>query len=267
MFSLEYDFQDQNRNWSGSSKAPAANNPDKEIRTNFLTAGLLYMFNQSWGVSVELPFANRLFTTTGGATGNEIVTENWTTIGDMRVKGVYTGFSPDMTTGVDLGLKLPTGNWKYNDAYGDVDRDSEIGTGSVDFLVGGFHRQKLTPDFKWSWITEVDADMPAFTQDGYRPGLQFDEATGIQFNGWSTPQQSFKPSLQIKASERTRDSGWASASPVASGYERILIAPGVEIDLHPVMIYADIEIPVFAHVNGNQLVAPALFKVSAGYMF
>jgi hypothetical protein len=37
--------------------------------------------------------------------------------------------------------------------------------------------------------------------------------------------------------------------------------------MHPVKFYADVEFPVFAHTNGNQLVAPALFKVSLSYMF
>src|SRR5580700_2756658 len=32
---LDYDFQDQNQNWSGTSSAPAANNGDKEIETHF----------------------------------------------------------------------------------------------------------------------------------------------------------------------------------------------------------------------------------------
>ncbi len=39
----------QNKNWSGTSKAPAANNDDKDIRSNFYTAGVQYMFNRDWG--------------------------------------------------------------------------------------------------------------------------------------------------------------------------------------------------------------------------
>ena len=34
-----------------------------------------------------------------------------------------------------FGLKLPTGNYTHNNPYGDVDRDSEIGTGSTDLLL------------------------------------------------------------------------------------------------------------------------------------
>src|SRR5208283_775502 len=53
---LQYDYQDQNRNWNGTSEAPAINNGDKEIETHFITAGLQYMFNNSWGLKVEVPY-------------------------------------------------------------------------------------------------------------------------------------------------------------------------------------------------------------------
>ena len=46
MVFLQYGYQDQNRNWSGTSQAPVDNNDDKEIQTHFVTFGLQYMFNQ-----------------------------------------------------------------------------------------------------------------------------------------------------------------------------------------------------------------------------
>ena len=58
---LQYDYQDQDRNWSGTSQAPAANNPDKEIATHFVTAGMQYMFNGSWGARLEVPYDYRSF--------------------------------------------------------------------------------------------------------------------------------------------------------------------------------------------------------------
>ncbi len=42
---LQFDYQDQNHNWSGTSQAPDANNDDKEIKTYFTTLGFQYMFN------------------------------------------------------------------------------------------------------------------------------------------------------------------------------------------------------------------------------
>src|SRR5579863_1788744 len=46
---IEWDTMDQNQNWSGGHAAPAANNGDKDIRTDFYTAGLQYLFNRDWG--------------------------------------------------------------------------------------------------------------------------------------------------------------------------------------------------------------------------
>ena len=60
---LEYDFQDQNRNWSGASQAPGFNNGDKELTTSFFTAGMQYMFDRSWGVEAEIPYWDRSFKT------------------------------------------------------------------------------------------------------------------------------------------------------------------------------------------------------------
>ena len=50
---------------------PAADNADKEIETDFLTAGLQYMFNRSWGVQAEDPYDFRYFKTLDDA-GNPL---------------------------------------------------------------------------------------------------------------------------------------------------------------------------------------------------
>ena len=139
------DYQDQNHNWSGTSEAPAANNDDKEISTNFFTTGLQYMFNRSWGAQIEIPYDTRYFKTTGGASGDDIVSLRWSQWGTSDIQGIYTGFSSDLSTGLTFGLKLPSGSYTHNDAYGDVDRDSEIGTGSTDLLLGAFHRAICYP--------------------------------------------------------------------------------------------------------------------------
>ena len=82
---LQYDYQDQNRNWSGTSQAPAANNDDKEIETHFTTLGLQYMFNRSWGVQAEVPYDFRYFKTKDDA--GDIVSRNWSQLGDIRIQG------------------------------------------------------------------------------------------------------------------------------------------------------------------------------------
>ncbi len=258
---LGYAYQDQSRNWNGTSQASAANNDDKEIRTSFFNVGLQYMVNASWGVQAQVPFAYRYFKVEDAGTTESTT---WGSLGDIRVEGIYTGFAADLSTGVSFGLKLPTGNDNYNPSV--VDRDTQIGSGSTDILLGGFHRGNLTADEKWDWFAQTELDVPVLIQAGYRPGVELDSAAGIDYKGFALGRVRISPVAQAIFSYRSNDSGDASDSP-NSGYERLLLSPGVEFHIHPVKIYADVELPVFQNVNGNQLVAPVLVKVNVSYMF
>jgi hypothetical protein len=260
---LQYAYQDQDHNWSGASQAPAANNEDKEIRTQFVTLGLQYMFNRTWGVQAEVPYDFRCFKTTDDA-GN-IVSRNWSQPGDVRLEGIYTGLFPDLSAGLTLGVKLPTGSYTFDSAV--VDRDSQIGTGSTDILPGGFYRDSLTRDNKWNWFAQLQLDVPVLTQVRYRPGVELDTAAGIDYQGLSLGPVRISPLAQVIFSERTSDSGANAASPVASGYQRLMLSPGIEFHVHSVMVYADAEVPVYQNFTGNQLAAPVLFKLSVSYMF
>jgi hypothetical protein len=268
---LQYDYQDQNRNWSGTSQAPEANNGDKEIETDFLTVGLQYMFNDSWGAQIEVPYDYRKFTTVtadpnAANPGVTTATINWGALGDIRLEGIYNGFFADKSAGVNFGLKLPTGDWTHENAFGDVDRDSEIGTGGTDVLLGGYYRGNITQDDKWDWFAQGLLDVPVLTQSHYRPGAELDTAAGIDYKGLSLGKVRISPVAQVIFSYRAHDTG-SNSNPDDSGYERIMLSPGIEFHIHPVKIYADLEVPVFQNFNGNQLAAPVLFKVSMSYMF
>jgi hypothetical protein len=75
------------------------------------------------------------------------------------------------------------------------------------------------------------------------------------------------PVAQIKASARGSDRGDNASDPVASGFQRVLLAPGIEFNLHPVKVDADVERHVYQHFTGDQLSAPALFTVTVSMMF
>jgi hypothetical protein len=270
MLFAEYDFLDQTLNWSGTSQAPAANNDDKEIRTDFTTLGLQYMFDRSWGVQAEVPYDVRYYR---GADG----TTTWGSFGDTRLEGIYTGFSPDMSAGMTFGLKLPTGNFtRDGGATGLLDRDLELGTGSTDVLLGGFYRHPLTsitPGLYW--FAQAQLDLPVLIQNHYRPGVELDTALGLYYQGWSLGKAKVTPVAQVIPSERTKDtgsfaSGGVNDPPVGeidSGYQRVLLSPGIEFDVHPLKIYADVEFTAFQDSRGNQLVAPEMFKFIISYMF
>ncbi|MDA8231059.1 MAG: hypothetical protein M0006_06950 [Magnetospirillum sp.] len=258
---VEYDYMNQNRNWSGSSSAPAANNSDKKIETSFVTAGAQYMINRDWGVMAEIPYWDRNFTTTTDA-GN-IASFQHSSIGDVRLMGMYTGLSADMSTGILFGAKLPTGDYTYPN----FDRDTEIGTGSTDTLLGAYHMGALTTDGAWDWFGQVMWDQPVLFRGGYHPGAETDAAVGVYYNGWTLGSNAkIAPLLQLIGSYRSPDNGPAG-DPFNTGYSRVLIAPGVELDVGAAKIYADVEPPIYQDMRGNQLVAQELVKVIVSYGF
>ncbi len=264
---VDYDYQDQSHNWSGTSEASAAGNADKDIRTSWYTLGYQEMFSRSWGVRLEVPYEDRHFVTTGGATGDDVVTLDFNGLGDLRIEGIYTGFSPDLSSGLTFGVKLPSGSYTTNDANGDIDRDTEIGSGSTDLLLGGYDRFNIDTDYGWSGFAQALLDVPVLTQVQYRPGAEFDASVGAYYNGFRIGRLLVAPIGQIKLSLRSRDTGPNSADPVASGFVRVLAAPGLELDLHPLKVYSDVELPLYYHFTGDQLAAKTLFRISVSYMF
>jgi hypothetical protein len=262
MIFVDYDFQDQNQNWNGTSTAPTSHNDDREIKTHFTNLGVQYLFNASWGVQLEVPYDFRAFSKKDGG---KVVTDNWSQFGDVRIEGLYTGFSPDLSAGVNLGIKLPTGDYKFDSKL--VDRDTQLGTGSTDILMGGFYRHHVNLRAKLFWFAQTELDLPVLTQEHYRPGLELDSAIGIYYTGWTVGGVKISPVAQVIISERTSDGGGASAHPVGSGFQRVLLSPGVEVDVHRLKFYADVEVPVYQNFTGNQLAAPLLVKATIAYEF
>ena len=262
MVFAEYDFMDQSRNWSGSSRAPADNNGDKDITTSFMTIGGQYLFNRSWGVTLEIPYWDRYFRTADEDTG---VVGSFThgALGDIRIKGTYSGFSPDMSTGLTFGLKFPSGD----STYANFDPDTQIGSGSTDTLIGAYHLGTIGTSGKWDWFVEVQWQQPITHKDSYSPGTELDAVAGVHFSGWSFwSNGKVAPVLQLKGVYRDHDGG-PLGDRENSGYTRLLLAPGAQLEVGKVSVYVDLGIPLFTHTTGNQLVAPLLWKLNVGYHF
>ncbi len=282
---FEWDQSNQNQNWSGVHSAPAANNSDKQIQTDWYVVGLNYMLSRDWGMMVRVPTADRTFLTLdNGPNSNAagVSTYQVGTVGDIELTGMYTGFSSDMSKGLIFGLKLPTGPWKVTG----FDRDSNIGSGSTDLILGGFWRGMITGDNAWQYFAQTKLLEPLLTHavagpafgesaGNYVPGMQLDTALGITYNNWYHvgPFDKIAPLLQVIVSHRQPDSGDA-ANPANSGFDRVFISPGIDFtkvlddpNNRTFKLYGDIEIPVYQRVNGNQLVAPFLSKIVLAYTF
>ena len=251
---VETDYLDQTRNWSGASRADPAGNDDKNVRSEFFVLGGQVMFSRSWGVMAELPVTSRHFVTAESGAPQAF---DHTALGDVRLMGVYSGFSKDMSTGLLFGLKLPTGD--YTSAG--FDRDVGIGSGTTDSILGGYHLGAITKDAAWTYFTQAIWQHAFAERAGYRPGDEVDGAIGVYYEPGAVGNRlALVPLLQLLGSWRGRDSG-SEADPPNTGYSRLLIAPGIELKAAAWKLYADVELPIYQRVNGDQLTAPALFKV------
>ncbi|HEY1415370.1 MAG TPA: hypothetical protein VGF42_05745 [Caulobacteraceae bacterium] len=279
---VRYSFMDQNQNWAGDHSAPASDNLDKEIRTSFITVGGQYAINSKWSVSAELPFYDRTFRSTDDGTvfgpAGSIYRAHINAPGDLQVSVVYTGLASDLSTGIGFGLKLPTGVW--HSPLGplggeEFDRDTLPGTGTTDAMIEGYHFGSLDKAQRLNWFIQAKFDAPFASRAGYRSGDEVDAAAGMTYEvGRLGPFEKVAPMLQLIDSYRAHDTG-PHADTLNSGYERILISPGVEVRMKRLRLSADVELPIYQHVNaapaieGNsgQLVAPVLIKVSMAYDF
>jgi hypothetical protein len=162
-----------------------------------------------------------------------------------------------MSTGLTLGLKLPTGSFTASG----FDRDTQLGSGTTDLLVGGYHLGSFGKTAAWSWFGQAIWDHPLNMREGYRPGDEVDAAAGL---AWSasppTARVGFTPILQLLASHRAADAGPA-ADPDNSGYTRLLLAPGLEVKAGKWKLYGDVEVPLYQYVRGQQLIAPVQGKL------
>lgn len=292
---FEYWTMNQNTNWVGNSKASGALNSDKDLKTSWYNVGFEYMFNRDWGVMVRVPVVDRRFTTeTDIPSPGDTSTFHAQGIGDTEVMAIYTGFFSDMSTGLMLGLKLPTGP----DNVPGLDRDTQIGSGSTDLLIGGFHRGMLTGDNAWQYFAQARwqepflyssvADPQGFFDGNagviqlYKPGYQVDGAVGILYNNWYNVGVFDKvtPLVQAIISHRAADSGIA-ADPFNSGFDRVMLSPGIEFtkvldeaNNRVLKTYFDVEMPVYYRTNAannagteGQLIAPYMIKVVTSYHF
>ncbi len=287
----EWWHSDQNKNWIGNSRGPAAANLDKQVLTNWYTAGIEYMFNREWGMLVRIPYVNRDFTTDTGSPpgGMGIQTYNSRSVGDVEVMGMYTGFSKDMSTGLIFGLKLPSGTYT---AYG-LDRDTQIGSGSTDLILGAYHRGLITGDNAWQYFAQARWQQPFLysaaynpnsgVMEVYKPGYQIDGAAGVIYNNLYNVAgfDKIAPLMQIIASHRQHDSG-SAADPLNSGFDRLMFSPGIEftkvvdeVNKRVLKFYIDVEIPIYYRTNAaindsgsaGQLIAPYLIRTVASYNF
>ena len=218
------------------------------------------MISESWGVMAELPIAGRRVYSVAEDTSSQINTSG---LGDMTIMGMYTGLRPDRSIGLLAGVILPTG--RFNVAG--LERDTQLGTGATQIVLGGYYLGALNESNTLNYFLQGRYQAPVLTQDSYRPGAEAFLIAGLAYNlGSFGPVTRFAPVLQAIYQWRASDSG-SNSDPANTGLQRAMIAPGIDVRAGQFRLFADVQIPVWQWVRGNQLVPEVLFRVQGSYQF
>ena len=267
-FDIRFDYFKQNDYRHGSSSvsrddvnASGSEVQDITINRN-LTLGVDHSFNQDWALNVQLPVFSRTHSTYGANYPVLDDTSSSQGIGDIRVTSRYSGFSGDHSTGLTFGLKLPTGETSDTFQSGAaLDRGLQLGTGTTDLLVGGYHFGSINRD--WDYFAQATLQIALNTHNDFRPGNGLNVSAGVRYMSF----EKFIPQLQFNARVEKRESG-AQADVENSGATLLYISPGVTVPINKnVHAFGFLQVPIYQRVNGYQLEPEFLFSAGLRYSF
>lgn len=222
--------------------------------TQFYTLNGQYLFNRKWGVAASVPYVHRKeYRTSNGSNSNS-------SIGDVQIRGIYSGLSKDMSSGLTFGLKLPTGATKQNN----FDRDTQIGTGSYDLILGAYNFGQ----FKGSnlgWIAQANLQKVLVVNKSYRTGDELSASLGGFYDmGKILSFSRVAPMFQISGTTKKEDNGYNSSN--VESYRRIFVGPAIDVTIDDFKIYTDVQFPIYSH-NGGQLRVDKIFRFIIGRSF
>lgn len=259
---LRYEHVRQNQPRSGSRDVAVGairRHHDEVSTTNRnVLATLDYTHDQAWGVSASVPYVDRSHFHIHNHRGAQ-VPEHWdfSRVGDVRVLGRYQLRSEDAQAatlsfyGINLGLKLPTGDRDLRNAAGArAERTLQPGTGTTDLVLGGYYTRVLGASDA-SWFVQGLWQTPLGSREDYRPGRRATLDIGYRYEA----SERIGLMLQLNTLWRGRDRG-AQAEPADTGGSFVYVSPGVSYALTKgVQVYAFVQKPVYQYVNGVQLTA------------
>jgi len=264
--SLEYDYIDQNQLRSGTQAVPGVppgTELEHETVNQYVTAGLSYSPNSSWNLLLSMPYVIRSHSTYGIYDPTQPLPELSrsfsSSIGDAKLVVSYQGFLPTDNLGVQLGVKLPTGQYGtavdfYSGPNAGMPLDASLqpGTGSTDVIIGAYYYQAISQDFdvfvngQFQSAVKHKMDQPG---NDYRPGNSTTVSFGLRYEG--NPR--WVPQLQMNLLHKSPDQG-ALADVQNTAGNVVYISPGITAQLAAsVHVFAFAQLPVYSNLYGFQL--------------
>lgn len=264
--SIEYDYINQDQLRSGTqavSGVPPGTELEHETVNQYITTGVSYSPNSSWNLTLLLPYVVRNHSTYGEYDPTQPLPELSrsfsSSIGDAKFIVSYQGFLPTNNLGVQLGVKLPTGQYgtavdfhSGPNAGTPLDASLQPGTGSTDVIVGAYYYQAISQDFdafvnaQFQSVVKHRMDQPG---NDYRPGNSATVSFGLRYE--ASPR--WVPQLQINLLHKSPDEG-ALADVQNSAGNVAYVSPGLTAELTArVHAFAFAQVPVYSNLYGVQL--------------
>lgn len=255
---LRYDFVPQTRLRAdnaavdrGTITFPAEREIEQASFNHYLTASIDHAFSPEWAINVQMPFVVRPHRTVAEGDVDQSYSRSQG-LGDARVSLRFQGFGGPGITGVQLGLKLPTGRIGQAFLSGPqagmpVDRGLQTGTGALDATLGAYHFGRLGGSF--DYLVQALGEVPLTTRSDFTPGAAATLSAGINYTGW----RGITPQLQLNLRLAAKDRGLYSDRD-NSGGEQLYAAPGVSVQVSGhVSAFGIVQLPLYQRVNGYQL--------------
>lgn len=269
---VRFDYFNQDQLRSGTDAVARSSLPipnDEEVQRYTINRNysfdLDYSPNRNWGFNVMLPWYDRAHATIAEG-DTDLSTSHDTGVGDLRVLARYTGFDAQRTSGIEFGLKLPTGEFggkfRSGPQLGEtVDRGLQLGTGTTDLLLGVYKFDMFAPD--WGYFAQALLSQPLDSREGFRPGTGINMNFGVRYSASPVIQ----PQLQVNARIEQRERG-VNADVENSGATLVYLSPGFTWNVsRRFSAYAFMQAPLYQRVNGLQIEATRLASVGVHYIF
>jgi len=292
---LEYTYIDQDELRIGTRNATPAevvNNPsnpalgggeiEKDTINRYATLGINYRPNADWSVNLQVPYVVRSHTTYGTqlqpytpaeTAPDQLSGARVSNLGDIKLWGNYQGLLPTHNLGLQLGIKLPTGQYGtavdfYNgpNAGAALDASLQAGTGSTDVIVGAYYYQAVSQNFdifangQFQSAVAHEQNQPG---NDFRPGNSATFSVGLRYE--ANPE--WIPQVQLNVVHKSPDQGALADSTDTVGTVAY-VSPGLTVQVTRMLhAYGVVQVPVYSNLDGYQLFPHYTATAGLSYAF